>query len=99
MDLILTEPISRFRLELEKIECEIRRFERLFDLHRRHTTATRDRNRGMTAEHSPSLATGPTVLPRTGKKAHPPSDSVFELRGTLFVRMLQDSSEHFEVTS
>jgi hypothetical protein len=31
MYLILMESISRFRLELEQIEREIRRFERLYD--------------------------------------------------------------------
>jgi hypothetical protein len=84
MDSILMDSISRFRAELDQIEYEIRRFERLYDLHRLHnTTTTHDRNRGRTAEHS----TGP-------KQAHPPSDDAFELRGLLFVRI---SSEHFEI--
>jgi hypothetical protein len=83
MDLILMESISRFRLELEQIEREIRRFERLYDLHRRHPTATRDRNRGKTAGHSPSLATCPAVLTQSEKQSHPASDHAFELGGTL----------------
>jgi hypothetical protein len=93
MDLVLMDSISRFRAELDQIECEIRRFDRLYDLHRRHTAATHDRNRGMTPEDS----TGPTVITRTGKKANPPSDHAFELRGTLFVRILQESSGHSEI--
>jgi hypothetical protein len=69
MDLILMASISRFRLELEQIECEIRRFERLYDLLRPHPAAPRDRNRGMTAGHSPILATGLSVLTRSEKQA------------------------------
>jgi hypothetical protein len=52
MNSLLTDSISRFRAELDQIECEIRRFERLYEMHRRHTTTTRDRSRGMTAEHA-----------------------------------------------
>jgi len=63
MDLILTDSISRFRLELEQIKCEIRRLERFYDLHRRHTAAGRDRNRGM----SPADSAGSTVQTRTSK--------------------------------
>jgi hypothetical protein len=87
MDLLLMDSISRFRAELDQIEREIRRFERLYELHRRHTTATPDRNPGM-VEHS----SGPILLTRGAKQADPPADHTFELRGTLFVR-------HFAIAS
>jgi hypothetical protein len=61
------QSISRFRLELEQIQYEIRWLERLEHLDRRDITGSRDRNRGMTARSSPHFDNCPTLVTRREK--------------------------------
>jgi CheY-like chemotaxis protein len=73
MDVTLSESISRFRLELEQVDQEIRRLE---DWHQRETIAGRDRDRGITVEPSPSFAIGPTSRTLPENNARTSSETI-----------------------